>query len=760
MLDSGFLSRVLDVRETCCKKVYDLHVENDHSYLTSNCVVHNSVGGSLVAYLLGIHVADSIKYGLIFERFHNIEKTAFPDIDTDIDPDGRDAVKKYIIDKYGKDMVAHVSNLSRITPKVVVKDIARSLELGGSKSEAFKIANEITNSIPDDAKNLDDALKCSKKFLDYASQYPDLVLYGRKLSGLEKVYSTHAGGIIVSDVSLPTYVPLRLDKNNQVSIQYEKDRCEKVGLVKIDLLGLEHLRIIKNTISNIRNMGEDCLEPDDLPLDDKKVWESISMGNTMCVFQMESGHMRNICKKIKPKSIEDLSVVNALGRPSAINSRDSYIRRRNGKEKVTYVHSCLSKALNDTFGVCVFEEQLAKIANNVAGWDLNKADGLRKLTKLKSKGKALAAQLKSDFVRDAMNCSNLDNKMALKIWEDVIEPFAEYGFNLSHGLLYSINGYHSAYYKYYYPAAFMAAVLKSEVEKTSSNDEKIKTYKKEAARMNINIVAPDINKSDEYFSVSDRSTIVMGLGAIKGVGVKAVENIVETRNEHQFVSFSDFLYRTNSRLVRKDVIQALAKAGCFDSFGISRSCAFHFYDVFRTETSKLMKKQAVTGKDPWDLLTDVDSEMLTKIMKKDEEISQKAEEWDRKDLLSFEKEVLGEYVSGGVEEVYDGFFTKRNVLSLARLSRMADNTPVRVEAVVDSVTQAKTKSGKNKGSAYGSCTLVDINNDSATLKVWSNKWKSVKDRIIAGKPIRALCRVNVWNNTHTLVLDRIEAVME
>lgn len=720
-----------------------------------------SVGGSLVAHLLGIHEVNPIEYGLLFERFLNKEKIAFPDIDTDFSPEGRDWVENYVISRYGRKKVAHVSNLSTMTPKVVIKDVARSLELGGGKSEAFKISNEITDSIPDEAKTFNDALKMSDKFSQFCEKYPEVERYGRKLVGLEKTFSTHAAGIVISDVDLSTYVPLRYDKDGSVSIQYEKERCEKVGLIKMDFLGLEHLKVIRNTIDNAKILDMTCPDTHELtPHDDKGVWDMISGGQTICVFQMGSPHMRNLCKRIKPKNIEDLSLVNALGRPSAEKSREIYIRRRDNKEKVSFKYDCLIEPLKDTLGICVYEEQLAKLAKHVAGWNLNKADGLRKLTKLKGKDPKLASKLQEDFVLDAMNHSGLRKNEAQDIWESIIEPFAGYGFNKAHGIFYSINGYHTAYYKYHYPAAFMAAVLKSEVEKTSSNEEKLKIYKKEAERMNLKIVAPDINKSGEYFTVADRKTIVMGLGAIKGVGIKAVDNIISVRKENSFVSLSDFLYRTNSRLIRKDVIQIMAKAGCFDSFGITRNCVFTFYDTFRKEVNKIMKKECNDKKDSWDVLSkNTDLEIMAKILDNSDD-QNSISEWDRKNLLSFEKEALGEYISGGIDEIYNGFFTNKNVLPLARLKKMADNTPVRVEAIIDSIMQSKTKSGKNKGNTYGSCTLVDVNNDSAVMKIWSTKWNISKDKLVVGKPIRALCKVNIWNDTHTLILDKIEATME
>lgn len=708
-----------------------------------------SVGGSLVAQLLDIHMVDPIKYGLLFERFLNRQKTAFPDVDNDFSPDGRDWVKQYIVDKYGQDHVAHVSNLSRMTPKVVIKDVARSLELGGNKSEAFKIANKITESIPAEANTLEEAIEMSPEFSKYILKYPELQHYGSKLVGLEKAYATHAAGIVIGDIPLTTYVPLRTDKDGSISVQYEKNRCEAEGLIKIDLLGLEHLRIIDNCIKNARELNMDCPNPDNVPLDDEAVWNDISRGKTMCVFQMESSHMRALCKQIKPRSVEDLSLVNALGRPSAKKSRLDYIARRDGKQKVTYRYECLKSALQDTLGICVYEEQLAKLANVTAGWDMNKADGLRKLTKLKEKGKHLAEKLKQEFISDSVSHSGLKKEEAQDIWEEIIEPFAGYGFNKAHGILYSINGYHSAYYKHYFPAAFMAAVLKSEVEKASSptRDANISLYKREAKRLKLNILSPDINHSGHSFTVLDENTIVTGLEAIRGVGARAVDDIIKNQQEHAFVSFADFLYRTNSSIVKKDVIQSLAKAGCFDSLNVPRKTAFEKYADIRKDGLKHAKKVCVDGRSAWMVMSDFNHEHIT-------------DEWDKETLGKYENEVLGEFISVDINDVYGGFFKSKGVTSFNKLKRIAEKTAIRVEAVVRDINQRKIKSGSNKGRQFGICSLTDANGDAAELTAWPEHWTKHKEHFVVGRPIRAVCKVNIYKGNINLVLDRLEAVGE
>lgn len=707
-----------------------------------------SAGGSLVAHLIDIHEVDPLQYDLLFERFHNKEKTSFPDIDTDFSPDGRDWVEQYITERYGKDKVAHVSNLSKMTPKVVIKDIARSLELGGDKGHAFQIANKITDAIPDTAKGFDDALSQSEEFRKFCIQYPRLETYGRKLAGLEKTYATHAAGVVIGDIDLSTYIPLRIDKEGVVSVQYEKNRCESAGLIKMDLLGLEHLRIIDRAIKNAQALGLNPKQPEELSaFDDEAVWDDISKGHTMCVFQMGSPHMRALCKRMKPKSIEDLALINALGRPSAAQSRDIYVSRRDGSEPVTYKHKCLEPALKDTLGICVFEEQLARLANVVAGWDLNKADNLRKLTKLKEKGAEFAAKWREEFVEDAIRHSKIKKEDAEDIWDTIIDPFSKYGFNKAHGIFYSINGYHSAYYKHYYPAPFMAAVLESEVEKASSpvRDSNIRDYKKETKRLGIEIKVPDINKSGHSFTIVDNKTMITGLSAIKGVGKKAVDHIIEVRDQHKFLSFADFLYRTSSSLVRKNIIQPLAQAGCYDSIGISRKCAFDNYALVREKVNKHAKKVDKEGREPWEVAMDLKIDISN-------------EEWLKKEILLAEQETMGEFISGTPYDLYEGFFTGKGVTSLGKIKSLANGFSIRTEAVILDVKQSKLKKGKNAGRIFARCTLQDMGGISAQMTVWPEQWLKHKDSLKAGSPVRAICKINSYKEMNTLVLERIEQV--
>lgn len=402
-----------------------------------------SVGGSLIAFLLGIHQADPIKYNLIFARFHNKEKSSFPDIDTDFAPSGRTLVQEYLKKKYGEDNVAHVSNVNTITPKVYVRDIARSCELGGSRDEAIRIGNDVADCIPSDIHSIDDALIKVPLFAEYCKKYPEFIKY-KDICGKYRAWSTHAGGIIISARPLTGLVPLRKDKDGSLAIEYDKDKAEENGLVKMDTLGLSTLDIIGQTIKLIKESGKK-LPPEPLNYEDydQESYNLLSGGDTFCVFQLgTSGGTIDLCRRIKPKSINDISYINSLARPSARDMRNDFIATKDGKKPFALLHPSLGRAFNNTYGFGLYEESLMYLAQDIAGWSLHSADRLRKLTKEKGKNPKKAQQWKTEFITDAVN-NKVDEEIAIKIWEEVVDKFQGYGFNQSVHFSENINTYTS-----------------------------------------------------------------------------------------------------------------------------------------------------------------------------------------------------------------------------------------------------------------------------------------------------------------------------
>ncbi|CAB4197060.1 DnaE DNA polymerase III, alpha subunit [uncultured Caudovirales phage] len=388
-----------------------------------------SVGGSLIGFLLGIHQADPIKYNLIFARFHNKEKSSFPDIDTDFAPSGRARVQEYLRKKYGEDHVAHVSNVNTITPKVYARDIARICELGGSKEDGVRVGTDVADCIPSDIHSIDEALAKVPLFAEYCKKYPEFIQY-KDICGKYRAWSTHAGGIIISARSLTGLVPLRKDKDGALAIEYDKDKAEENGLVKMDTLGLSTLDIIGETYRIIKSRGKE-VPPDQLDYDiyDQKSYDTITNGDTFCIFQLgTSAGTIDLCKRIKPKSINDLANINALARPSARDMRNDFIKTRNGEKKMTLLHKNLGRAFNSTYGFGLYEECLMYLAQDIAGWSLHSADRLRKLTKEKGKNPKKAQQWRLEFITDAIK-NGVNEEIAKRIWDEVVDKFQGYGFN-------------------------------------------------------------------------------------------------------------------------------------------------------------------------------------------------------------------------------------------------------------------------------------------------------------------------------------------
>lgn len=392
-----------------------------------------SVGGSLTAYTNKIHFAYPKKYGLIFARFLNKYKEAYPDIDNDIAPSGRDKLHDYLRSKYGEGNVAHVSNINTITPKVYARDIARVFQFGGQGSSvAAEIGNNIADSIPEDVHSIKQALEGDEAplFAEYAKQYPELVKFA-DLCGLPRAWSTHAGGIVISKRPLEGLVPLRRDISGALVLEYDKERAEENGLVKIDTLGVETLDIIGKTYELIKELGKELPpEPFDYEIQDEKTYKLISEGDTFGVFQLGSTAVP-VCKKVKPVSIADTALISALVRPAAKDTIPNLLKVRNGEKEMELMHPTLKRAFESTYGYGLYEESLMFLAQDVAGWDLHDADKLRKLTKEKGKNPEKVKKWREEFIEGAVKNRGLSEEVATKIWDETVAQFGGYGFNRS-----------------------------------------------------------------------------------------------------------------------------------------------------------------------------------------------------------------------------------------------------------------------------------------------------------------------------------------
>jgi DNA polymerase-3 subunit alpha len=690
-----------------------------------------SAAGSLVAYLSGITGVDPMEYDLIFERFHNSEKKSFPDIDSDFSDPG--AVKQYLRDKYGEDRVASISNWSTLSPKVTIKDVARSLQLGGDKSTAFKISNHITSIMPD-ASTIEEACELSVEFANYMKKYPALYENACKLQGLTRNWSVHAAGVVLSDRPLYEMVPLRIDANTGLVVtQWEKSRCEENGLIKMDLLGLKTLSVIDNSFSLIELTDGELLTIDDIPLDDDDTFKMIGRGETAGVFQLESS-LTPLCMKIKPTDIEGISDINALGRPSCSPSqRNDYIKRKLGIEDVKYRHANLEGALKKTYGVSLYEEGMMTIAKDCAGWDLNQADALRKITKLKGKDPGLVLKTESAFVADCMKVSKMSFRKAKEVWKKEIEPFGEYGFNKSHSVSYSHISYYTAWLRCHYPTQFMCALLNSE----DPNSDKSLEYINECSKMGIKITPPNVNTSAGDYLVTGDSEIATGLAAMKGVGDSAIMEILELQ---PFASLEDFFFRTKGRTVNKRVIQAMAKSGAFLPFNRTRKDIFENYAKYRTKVNNMKKKEKTID---------------------DIQLPTYDEEWERKELLLAEREILGRTISGSLHEVFAGFFTGSSYITpLRRLSVIEPGERIKIEVIINSkVKEFKIKRGKNIGKKFAKYLVEDAEGATAELTVWQKDYERYNSVLKDGLPIKAICKVDEYMGQKGLSLSILERIL-
>lgn len=753
-----------------------------------------SAAGSLISYFIGITDVDPIKYDLLFERFQNAEKKSFPDIDTDFA--NPPLVKEYIKEKYGEDNVSMISNWGTLAPKVIVKDVARSLTIGGDKSSAFKIANSITAIMPD-VDYIDDAMKSSKEFSTYMKKYPELYEYSNKLQNLTRNWSIHAAGIVIGDRPLYEIAPLRIDeKLGNVVTQWEKNRCEDNGLIKMDILGLETLNVIDNAFKIIKERRGLDIKISDIQLDDQDVYQMIGKGETAGVFQLESS-LTPLCMKLKPTDIEGISAINAIGRPSCLpEERKTYINRALGLEEVVYDHPTLERALKKTYGVIVYEEQAMTIAKDCAGWNLSQADSLRKISKLKGKDPALVDKTEKAFIADCQKFSKMPERMAKYIWEKYILVLSGYAFNKSHSISYSYISYYTAWLKCKYPVEFMCSLINSE----DPNSDKVQEYIDECRKMGIKLLSPDINKSHSLNRVISDNEIVTGLGSIKGIGAKALAIIMKNA---PYVNIYDFLARTPSRLVRKTVIQSFAKAGVFDSFDITRKDVFDNYKKYRDAATAALKKESIvlfkTKKDKGEDTDDDDDIKDSKKVFSEEDIEDdnehsgedlvqnleeideffidadlteriknltkkiiyvKGQEWDRKTLLISEREVLGRTISGSLHEAFTGFFTGGyQVTPLSRVSKLDNDERIKIEGIVkNKIKEFSIKNGKNIGKKFAKYLVEDVHGNTAGLTFWADDYERYRSHMTDGIPFKAICKINEYMGQKDLVLITLERV--
>ena len=603
-----------------------------------------SAAGSLVSYTLGITNIDPAKYQLLFERFLNPERVSMPDIDVDFCFERRQEVIDYVVRKYGKDRVAQIVTFGTLAARGVLRDVGRVMDL------PYAFVDSIAKMVPQELNiTLDKALQMNPEFrnlYETNEQVKELVDMSKRLEGLPRHTSMHAAGVVISQKAVDEYVPLSRASDGSVTTQFTMTTLEELGLLKMDFLGLRTLTVIQNAVQMAETSNGVKIDIDHIDYDDKAVLDSLGTGKTDGVFQLESTGMKNFMKELKPQSLEDIIAGISLYRPGPMDFIPQYIRGKNNPDSITYDCPELESILEPTYGCIVYQEQVMQIVQKLAGYTLGRADLVRRA--MSKKKAAVMQQERQNFVygneaEHVPGCisNGIPEKVANKIYDDMID-FAKYAFNKSHAAAYAVVAYQTAWLKYYYPVEFMAALMTSVID----NSTKVSEYILVCRQMGIQILAPDINESVGVFSVSD-GAIRYGLNAIKSVGKPVIEELIREREAGgPFKDLADFIDRTSGKEVNKRTVENFIKAGAFDSFGANRRQMMMIYGQMMDDAAQKKKKDFAGQMSLFDFAAEEDKASF-KVKIPD------VSEYSKEDLLAFEKEVLGFYISGHPLEEYE-----------------------------------------------------------------------------------------------------------
>jgi DNA polymerase-3 subunit alpha len=589
-----------------------------------------SAAGSLVSYVLGITSINPLKYGLLFERFLNPERVSPPDIDTDYADNERDKVIQFIVNKFGNDRVAQIVTFQQLKPKQSIRDVGRVLDV-----KLFDV-NRLAKLVPEGPNiSFKDVLKddAFRSFVNNEPWADEVLSYALKVEGMLRQDSTHAAGVAIAPSNLTDFVPLAVPRGAETDgtttlgfmTQYQMESLEKIGIIKFDILGLRNLTVIKKAIELIKKNTGEVVELKEDDYTDPEVYALLSSGNTQGVFQLESDGMRDILGKMRPTVFEDIIAIISLFRPGPMKMIDDFIKRKKGLQPITYDFPVLEKVLKETYGIAVYQEQVMQIAMEVAGFTVAKADNLRRAM-AKKKEKEMA-KIRVEFVKGAKEINNIPEEKSEDLFEK-LNQFSQYGFNKSHAAAYAVLAYQTAYLKAHYKSEYMAALLTSVMDKT----EKTAFYINDCKENGVMILPPDVNKSDAEFSV-ERGMIRYGLAAIKNVGFGASEEIVKQRKEKgEYKDIFDFCRKISGRIVNSKTIESLVKAGAFDELFRERSSLF--------AAVPLAMKKAESYQD------DQDSGQFSLFGPGEDKVEMPdTGEWPESQKLTYEREVLGTYLS-------------------------------------------------------------------------------------------------------------------
>lgn len=640
-----------------------------------------SAAGALIAYCLYITEVDPLKYGLLFERFLNPERVSMPDIDIDFADTRRDEVLDYVSKKYGDDHVAQIITFGTLAPKAAIRDAGRSL--GYSYAEVDVVAKTVPDAILGKYAPLAESIQEDpelSKLYSSDSNAKEILDTASKLEGTVRQVGTHACAVIISREPLVENTAIQRATGNKEGIitQYSMKPLEELGLLKMDFLGLKNLSIMETTLGILaRTQPEVKIDLGKLPMDDPVTYSLLQKGQTTGVFQLESAGMKRYLRELKPTDFGDIIAMVSLYRPGPMQFISTYIDGKHGKKKVVYLHESLEDILKETYGIAIYQEQILEIAKVFAGFTLGEADLLRRAI-----GKKIASELadqREKFIQGAMGKGH-SKKLAEQMFDDVIEPFAGYGFNKSHAACYALIAYQTAFLKANYPAEFMAALLTADAD----NTDRVVIEIEECRNLGIEVLAPNINESRAHFTVIDPKTIRFGLTAVKGIGEGPVREIIAAREaEEKFSSIENFARRVPTKVLNKKTIEALAYSGTLDELG-SRSQLALSYDEISTYAKNIQNSVAEGQTDIFGMMDEAETPDLKLSSVPEASQAQK---------LKWEKDFLGLYVSGHPLQGLKSYIAGRGKLIRGLTARNVDK-PIKVTGVIAQYRRVMTKQGK------------------------------------------------------------------
>jgi DNA polymerase-3 subunit alpha len=694
-----------------------------------------SAAGSIIAYALKITDLDPLKYDLLFERFLNPDRISMPDIDIDIQDTRRGEVIEYCAEKYGRDRVTNIGTFGKMAARAAVRDVARVLQVPYAESD------RLAKLIPPPAQGRHIPLVVSvKEDADLKKEYEtnptakQVLDYAMRLEGTMRSHGVHAAGVVIAPEAVVNYVPLEMAQKGVVATQFPMGPVEELGLLKMDFLGLSNLTIINNALRIIRKVYKDEIDLATIPLDDQKTYELFQRGDTTGVFQLESAGMKRYLRELKPTAFEDIIAMVALYRPGPMQFIDSFIKRKHGEEEITYLDMGMENSLKNTYGILVYQEQFMQISKEWCGFTGGQADTLRKA--VGKKNIDLMRKVKVDFVEGAMKTSGAKKEVAEKFW-DQLEEFANYCFNKSHAACYGLVSYWTAYLKAHYPDAFMAALMTSDQD----DIDRLAIEITECKHMGIKVLSPDVNESYvEFAVVPGESQIRFGMAAIKGVGVGAVEEILRAREDGKFLGIEDFAKRVSTSKFNKKAWESLIKSGGFDAMG-DRSDLLYNLETIQAFASKV-QKEALSGQtDLFGSLTGAASIQPTITLQ-----TAPAKHTD-KERLTWERELLGLYISAHPLDNYDAYFEEQTI-PLARMTPDVDGKKATIGGLVSTVRTIVTKSG-TKMAFVG----IEDKTHEGEVIIFPNLYEQVGAKLVQDAVIRVTGKISARDRDGNLGTD-------